>query len=112
MSDIEKILDYIKEKNELVVSEIIDLRTDLKKLYCKFDEVNDRLIGSEKDVEYMKKDINALWGKLREDRKEIYEMIQDKIKNSSLKDRLWIAVATISALCSTVMFFVYFITGK
>ena len=88
------------------------MRTDLKKLYCKFDEVNDRLIGSEKDVEYMKKDINALWGKLREDRKEISEMIQDKIKNSSLKDKLWIAVATVSALGSTIMFLIYFITGK
>ena len=94
------------------MAELSDLRIDLKKLYGKFDEVNDRLIGSEKDVEYMKKDINALWGKLREDRKQISEMIQDKIKNSSLKDKLWIAVATVSALGSTIMFLIYFITGK
>ena len=111
MSDLQEIFAYIKEKNDLIINEIVSLRSDIKKLYQKFDEVNDRMIGSEKDIEYMKKDINALWGKLREDRGELTEIINDKIKNSSLKDRLWVAVATVSALASTVILLISFMRG-
>ena len=112
MSEIQEVFAYIKEKNDIIINEIVSLRSDIKKLYQKFDEVNDRLIGAEKDLEYMKKDINALWGKLREDRCEISEMINDKIKTSSLKDRLWVAVATVSALASTIILLISFMQGK